>query len=371
MRLSDAIDAFVADMRAEGRMNSDATERNYRIALNWHADDVDDRDPRWTDREDVKRTLARWPNANTRRKNRSILVAFYDWTMQELEPGRKDNPARQTRAPKARKPQIYRMTRSEVVAFLAAATTIRERRVAFLGVCAGLRNYELRHLQRRHFERAGWVHVSADIGKGGRERWVPVLPELEPVVAEILRTVGPTAWVPGRGGRPGAWVGEYVLPAERWRDPGVNTRRIDIKLQPASRQVLRTVVEELGRRAGIHAHITPHLMRHAFGDHVARYAGIKNAQALLGHADVGTTQSYTGAPTLDELEAAIRGYVFDDSRITNPQIPLKAPTGIEPVEGPSRPVEPNPDAFLGRLTRELARLRPTIEIYADALGGGR
>jgi site-specific recombinase XerD len=60
---------------------------------------------------------------------------------------------------------------------------------------------------------------------------------------------------------------------------------------------------ELGQRAGIHAHITPHSMRHAFGDHVARYAGIKNAQALLGHADVGTTQMYTGAPTLDELAA--------------------------------------------------------------------
>ena len=51
-------------------------------------------------------------------------------------------------------------------------------------------------------------------------------------------------------------------------------------------------------------------MRHAFGDHIARYAGIKNAQALLGHADVGTTQIYTGAPTLDELAAAIKGIRF-------------------------------------------------------------
>lgn len=49
-------------------------------------------------------------------------------------------------------------------------------------------------------------------------------------------------------------------------------------------------------------------MRHAFGDHVARHAGIKNAQALLGHADVGTTQMYTGAPTLDEPAKAIEGY---------------------------------------------------------------
>ena len=100
------------------------------------------------------------------------------------------------------------MTRAEVVAFLGAAATRREQRVAYLGVCAGIRNHELRHLQRRHFERPGWVHVSADIAKGGRERWVPVLPELEPVVAEILANVEATVWDPSGG------VGRRV------RDPG-------------------------------------------------------------------------------------------------------------------------------------------------------
>jgi integrase len=125
-----------------------------------------------------------------------------------------------------------------------------------------------------------------------------------------------------------------VIPAERWRDPGRNTERMDLKLKSASRQVLRTVVMELGRRAGIHAHLTPHSMRHAFGDHVARHAGIKNAQALLGHADVGTTQMYTGAPALDELAKAIEGYRFGVERThvpPDPRIPLEAPTGIEPV----------------------------------------
>jgi integrase len=130
-----------------------------------HAVDVEERDPRSTFREDVKRTLERWPNPNTRRKNRSILVSFYDWAMQELDPPRDNNPARQTRPPKARKPHVYRMTRAEVVAFLGAAANRRETRVAYLGVCAGTRNYELRHLQRRHFERPGWVHISADIAK--------------------------------------------------------------------------------------------------------------------------------------------------------------------------------------------------------------
>jgi site-specific recombinase XerD len=85
--------------------------------------------------------------------------------------------------------------------------------------------------------------------------------------------------------------------------------------------VLRTVVIDFGRRVRIHAHLTPYSMRHAFGDHVTRHAGIKNAQALVGHADVGSTQMYTGAPTLDELAAAIKGIAS----------PLEAPTGIEPV----------------------------------------
>jgi site-specific recombinase XerC len=101
-----------------------------------------------------------------------------------------------------------------------------------------------------------------------------------------------------------------VIPAQRWRDPGSNLRRGDLSRRPSSSQALRTAVMELAARAGIHSHVHPHVMRHAFGDHVARFAGIKNAQALLGHADVETTQIYTGAPTLDELAAAVRGIRF-------------------------------------------------------------
>ena len=68
---------------------------------------------------------------------------------------------------------LYRLTEAEVVALLRAACGVREARAIFIGVCAGLRNAELRGLQGRHFERLGWIWVSADIAKGGRERWVP------------------------------------------------------------------------------------------------------------------------------------------------------------------------------------------------------
>ena len=60
-----------------------------------HAEDVDNRDPAYTNRNDVKRTLAHWANCNTRSKNRSILVSFYDW-MVESGCGRPTGPANET-----------------------------------------------------------------------------------------------------------------------------------------------------------------------------------------------------------------------------------------------------------------------------------
>ncbi|MBS1843092.1 MAG: hypothetical protein JST53_01630 [Actinobacteria bacterium] len=70
MRFDVAIDQYVADMQTQGRMNSAATERDYRLVLYRHADDVDNRDPRYTGREDVKRTLRRWPHPNSQRHHR-------------------------------------------------------------------------------------------------------------------------------------------------------------------------------------------------------------------------------------------------------------------------------------------------------------
>ena len=225
MKLADAIDEFVRDWRMQGRINSDHTERSYRSVLNCHLEDVGNRDPAYIGREDVKRTLARWPHPNTQRKSRSTLVSFHDWTMEEGH--RKDNPARQTRRPKRRPAHVYRLTRSEATAMLLAASSRRERWAIYLAICAGLRNAELRGLQGRHFSRPGFVHVSQEIAKGGRERWVPVIADLAPVIAEIRFNVRED---------------EYVLPAQRFRDPPFNATRDDLRYRSSSSQALRTLV---------------------------------------------------------------------------------------------------------------------------------
>lgn len=326
MKFSRAIDEFITDWQTQGRMNSPRSEVAYRATLQLLADQVSNRDPRTIGRDDIKRLLRRWPNPNTQYTRRAHLVAFFTWAMEEGH--RKDNPAQQTRRPRRQKPQVYRLTRAEASAMLTACETIRERRVIHIGICAGLRLSELRGLQARHFERPGFIWVSPDIAKGGRQRWVPVIPDLEPTVTEILGSVGP---------------GEFVIPAERWRNPGLNTVRTTLALRPASVQVVRTCVMTVAKRAGISAHVHPHLMRHAFGDLIARYAGLKHAQFLLGHADVGTTESvYTGAPTLDELARAVAGFAFHPTSTAGTPLEMahssnEASTGIEPVDQASRP----------------------------------
>jgi hypothetical protein len=118
MRFYDAIDLYIADMRTQGRLNSPSSERGYRSTLLAHAEDVGNRDPTYVGREDVKCTLRRWPNANTQGTNRSKLVSFYDWTMEEGL--RKDNPARQTGRPRRRSALKYRLTEHEALAVLTA-----------------------------------------------------------------------------------------------------------------------------------------------------------------------------------------------------------------------------------------------------------
>jgi len=247
-------------------------------------------------------------------------VSFYDWLMEEGR--RPDNPARQTRRAKRRPTSVYRLSGDEVVRLLSAVGTTRERRAIYLGVCAGLRSAELRGLQGRHFERTDFVWVSGEIAKGKRERWVPVSAELWPVVEEIRRSLN---------------TDDYVLPAQRWRDPGVNREKVDKRKHPMSAKALWELVKNVGARAGIAAPLHPHLMRHAYADHVARHAGVHNAQHLLGHAGIGTTQAYLAKPTPDELKSAVTGFAFGVAeRLFYPLAgmaanPVEATTGIEPV----------------------------------------
>jgi len=288
LTFSFAVELYIKCMRALGRLTTARSVGEYRRALLQHAAESGTTDPRATTRDHAKRTLRRWSHPNTQRRRRSMLVSFYDWMVEEgLRP---DNPARQTRAARGREPIVRRLTLEETRRFLAAARGASERRIAYLGVCAGLRRHELQWLQGKHFAREGWIWIPPELAKGGRERWVPVIGDLAPVVRDIRETVDPE---------------HFTLPGTVWVHGERGLRPVPVPERPCHPKTIWRAVRRIGVRAGISQPVHPHLLRHAFADRVSRVAGLQAAQAVLGHASIQTTEGYLSRPSLDELAAAM------------------------------------------------------------------
>jgi site-specific recombinase XerD len=309
LTFGNAIDAYIREQQTFGRLNGPHSERRYRYVLQWHHVDVGRRGPITTNREHVKMTLER-STGKSQYSAHSILISFYDWLVQAGL--RKDNPARMLPRTKVKHGStVYRLTPQEVKAMMAACKDTRERRIVYIGCLTGSRVTEMAALQRRHIERPGWVWFSSDIAKQQQERWCPVLPELEPIVAEILESVPRD---------------DFVIATQNQRQDRERGR----PLKPVSRYTISRIVKEVAARAGIAANIYPHLLRHAYGDHVAKHAGLRVAQELMGHSSIVTTQVYyTSRPNLEELAASVRGFSYQEKRAREPARPRRAHPRIQ------------------------------------------
>jgi integrase/recombinase XerD len=97
-----------------------------------------------------------------------------------------------------------------------------------------------------------------------------------------------------------AWIRAYL---ERARP--AHTRRHDggrLFVNPRgralSRQSLWTIVRAAAARAGVTHRVSPHVLRHSFASHLLEGgADLRAVQAMLGHADIATTQIYTHLPS--------------------------------------------------------------------------
>jgi len=119
------------------------------------------------------------------------------------------------------------------------------------------------------------------LGKGGKERVIPVHPKAVDVLRDYIETGLPD--LVGKGS------GDAVFLNRRGRR--------------LTRQGFWLILKGHAERAGLDTKITPHTLRHSFATHLLRGgAPLRHVQELLGHASINTTQIYTHL-TSDHLRA--------------------------------------------------------------------
>ena len=177
----------------------------------------------------------------------------------------------------AERPRIRRrlpvwLTFEEVERLLAApdpTTTrgLRDRAMMQLMYAAGLRVTELVTLPLAGVDlRRGLVNVT---GKGGKQRLVPIGEVAMKAVEEYLEHARPSQsretvlFISPRGG-------------------------------PLTRQGFWKLLAGYARAVGITRKLSPHKLRHSFATHLLQNgADLRAVQAMLGHADIATTEIYT------------------------------------------------------------------------------
>lgn len=118
------------------------------------------------------------------------------------------------------------------------------------------------------------------LGKGSKERVVPVGSYAQHALDNYLVRVRPTLATFGRG------------------TPALFLNQRGGRL---SRQSAWQIISDAAEKAGLSGHISPHTLRHSFATHLLEGgADVRVVQELLGHSSVATTQIYT-LVTVDAL----------------------------------------------------------------------
>ncbi|KQP12977.1 recombinase XerC [Methylobacterium sp. Leaf93] len=157
---------------------------------------------------------------------------------------------------------------------------------------SGLRISEALGLTRRDAPVPGVESVTV-MGKGGKERMVPILP----VVAEA--------------------VADYLAACPHALDPE-GPLFVGVKGGKLSPRIIQYAVASLRGALGLPDSATPHALRHSFATHLlARQGELRAIQELLGHASLSTTQLYTKVDAARLMDAFDQAHPRAGARATD------------------------------------------------------
>ena len=175
------------------------------------------------------------------------------------------------RIPHAREPRRLPVVlgADEVVAFLEAVSSLKSRAALTTAYAAGLRVSEVIGLKVGDIDSARMVIYVAN-GKGGKDRFVMLSPQLLGVLRTYWRLARPRVWLfPGRD-----------------------------EDRPIEPTVLHAACRSAAKAAGLDKHVSVHVLRHSFATHLLENGvDIRIIQVLLGHSDLSTTARYTSVST--------------------------------------------------------------------------
>ena len=213
----------------------------------------------------------------TAARRRASVRQFYRFVLGEG--WRRDDPSRRVDAPKKGRSLPKVLSRSEVLALIAAAAArdgasgLRLACMIELLYASGLRISELLALPLAALARDPAFLIVK--GKGGKERLAP----LNDAAREAVKAYLPVRpqFLP-KGVKDSPWL----FPS-RGAGGRLTARR------------MAQLLDEAAMGAGIDpARVSPHVLRHAFATHLLEGgADLRAVQTLLGHADIATTQIYT------------------------------------------------------------------------------
>jgi integrase/recombinase XerC len=138
---------------------------------------------------------------------------------------------------------------------------------------SGLRISEALGLKRSEIPAPGAGDAITVLGKGGKSRMVPVLPQVLELTAEYVSLC------------------PYDLPPNGPLFVGARGGAL-------SPRILQLTMARLRGGLGLPDTATPHALRHSFATHLLSRGGdLRAIQELLGHASLSTTQIYTAVDT--------------------------------------------------------------------------